>query len=165
MLWENSASLWGTLAERIQSWEGWWRWSLVGIWMAFSWFLFAFRVKSLLGIWGFIHLYSAKQANWGWNEHISCMHSWSLTYILWNGTTLKRKSSLGGGFKHSLFSPLLGEMIQFDIFFQMGWNHQPVVLYRPTAGPTDHLKKSTVCTRNRLACFFVESKVLPLTVL
>ena len=33
---------------------------------------------------------------------------------------------LGGGFKHFLFSPLLGEMIQFDEhIFQMGWfNHQ-----------------------------------------
>ena len=34
---------------------------------------------------------------------------------------------LGGGFKYFLFSPLLGEMIQFDEhIFQMGWfNHQP----------------------------------------
>ena len=31
---------------------------------------------------------------------------------------------LGGGFKYFLFSPLLGEMIHFDYFFQMGWNHQ-----------------------------------------
>ena len=35
---------------------------------------------------------------------------------------------LGGGFKHFLFSPLPGEMIQFDDhIFQMGWfNHQLV---------------------------------------
>ena len=35
---------------------------------------------------------------------------------------------LGGGFKCVLFSPLPGEMIQFDEhIFQMGWfNHQPV---------------------------------------
>ena len=34
--------------------------------------------------------------------------------------------NLGGGFKHFLFSPLLGETIQFDEhIFQMGWvNHQ-----------------------------------------
>ena len=34
---------------------------------------------------------------------------------------------LGGGFKYVLFSPLLGEMIQFnEHIFQMGWfNHQP----------------------------------------
>ena len=34
---------------------------------------------------------------------------------------------LGGGFKSFLFSPLPGEMIQFDQhIFQMGWfNHQP----------------------------------------
>ena len=34
--------------------------------------------------------------------------------------------SLGGGFKHFIFSPLPGEMIQFDEhIFQMGWfNHQ-----------------------------------------
>ena len=30
---------------------------------------------------------------------------------------------LRGGFKH-FFLPLLGEMIQFDSYFQMGWNHQ-----------------------------------------
>ena len=35
---------------------------------------------------------------------------------------------LGGGFKYFLFSPLPGEMIQFDEhIFQMGWfNHQLV---------------------------------------
>ena len=34
-------------------------------------------------------------------------------------------TKLGGGFKSCLFSPLLGEMIQFDEhIFQMGWfNH------------------------------------------
>ena len=34
--------------------------------------------------------------------------------------------NLGGGFKYVLFSPLLGEMIQFDEhIFQRGWfNHQ-----------------------------------------
>ena len=39
------------------------------------------------------------------------------------------KHNLGGGFKYFLFSPLLGEMIQFDEhIFQMGWfNHQPVI--------------------------------------
>ena len=32
---------------------------------------------------------------------------------------------LGGGFRYSLCSPQLGEMIQFDKhMFQMGWNHQ-----------------------------------------
>ncbi len=31
---------------------------------------------------------------------------------------------LGGGFKDFLFSPLPGEMIQFDEhIFQIGWNH------------------------------------------
>ena len=36
------------------------------------------------------------------------------------------KKQLAGGFKHLLFSSLLGEMIQFDYcnIFQMGWNHQ-----------------------------------------
>ena len=33
---------------------------------------------------------------------------------------------LGGGFKHFLFSPLPGEMIQFDYIFQQGWSHQLV---------------------------------------
>ena len=33
-----------------------------------------------------------------------------------------------GGFKHFLFSPLPGEMIQFDEhIFQPGWNHQLVI--------------------------------------
>ena len=36
-------------------------------------------------------------------------------------------TGLGGGFKHFLFLPLPGEMIQFDEhIFQVGWNHQPV---------------------------------------
>ena len=34
--------------------------------------------------------------------------------------------SLGGGFQYFLFSPLLGDMIQFDYNFQVGWNHQLV---------------------------------------
>ena len=39
-----------------------------------------------------------------------------------------RYNYLGGDFKHFLFSPLFGEMIQFDEhIFQMGWfNHQLV---------------------------------------
>ena len=32
----------------------------------------------------------------------------------YESTSLKRYTELGGGFKHFLFSPLLGEMIQFD---------------------------------------------------
>ena len=37
---------------------------------------------------------------------------------------------LGGGFKHVLFSPLPGEMIQFDEhIFQTGWNHHLVQGY------------------------------------
>ena len=35
---------------------------------------------------------------------------------------------LGGGFKYCLFSLLLGEMIHLTNIFQMGWNHQPVIL-------------------------------------
>ena len=37
---------------------------------------------------------------------------------------------LVGGFKCFLFSPLPGEMIQFDYcnIFRMGWNHQPVIV-------------------------------------
>ena len=36
------------------------------------------------------------------------------------------QEKLSGDFKYVLFSPPLGEMIQFDehIMFQMGWNHQ-----------------------------------------
>ena len=37
----------------------------------------------------------------------------------------QRVSFLGGGFKYFLFSPLPGEMIQFDEYFSDGWfNHQ-----------------------------------------
>ena len=41
------------------------------------------------------------------------------------------KCDLGGGFKHFLFSPLFGEMIQFhEHIFQMGWfNHQLVMWF------------------------------------
>ena len=40
------------------------------------------------------------------------------------------KNDLGGGFKYFLFSPLPGEMVEFDEhIFQMGWfNHQLVML-------------------------------------
>ena len=34
------------------------------------------------------------------------------------------------GFKYCWFSPLPGEMIQFEYFFQMGWNHQLVLFYQ-----------------------------------
>ena len=37
----------------------------------------------------------------------------------------KIRDLLGGRSKYFLFSPRLGEMIQFDEhIFQMGWNHQ-----------------------------------------
>ena len=35
---------------------------------------------------------------------------------------------MGGGFKYYSFSPLLGEMIQFDYAFSNGLNHQLVTL-------------------------------------
>ena len=36
------------------------------------------------------------------------------------GVVTKKKIYLGGGFKHFLFSLLLGEMIQFDEYFSDG---------------------------------------------
>ncbi len=44
----------------------------------------------------------------------------------WHKEQIAAVSWLGGGFKYFLFSPLPGEMIQFDYsnIFQMGWNHQ-----------------------------------------
>ena len=43
----------------------------------------------------------------------------SVVVVFKNDTPLK--TNLGGGFKHFLFLPLLGEMIQFDVhIFQMG---------------------------------------------
>ena len=39
------------------------------------------------------------------------------------------KKLVGGGFKYFLFSTFFGEDFQFDEhIFQMGWNHQPVLL-------------------------------------
>ncbi len=46
---------------------------------------------------------------------------------MWSIVFFRTDSWLGGGFKHFLFLPLLGEMIPFDEhIFQMGWNHQLV---------------------------------------
>ena len=56
----------------------------------------------------------------------SCGYPWLVRHFRW----ARRRSNLGGGFKHVLFSPLFGEMIQFDlrIFFRwVGKNHQLVI--------------------------------------
>ena len=45
------------------------------------------------------------------------------------GSMVDRFFYLGGGFKYFWFSPLPGEMIQFDQNFQMGWNHQLVIYH------------------------------------
>ena len=52
---------------------------------------------------------------------------------------------LGGGFRYFLFSPLPGEMIQFDEhIFQMGWfNHQLVIFY-PTGTMSGDLDTNRV---------------------
>ena len=43
------------------------------------------------------------------------------------------EDNLGGGFEYFLFSPLPGEMVQFDEhIFQMGWNHQLVSTSNPS---------------------------------
>ena len=52
----------------------------------------------------------------------------------WNiipfGQIIEIQENLGGGFKYFLFSPLPGEMIQFDEhIFQMGWNHQLGIIF------------------------------------
>ena len=59
----------------------------------------------------------------------------------------------GGGFKYFLFSPLLGEMIQFDKhIFQMGWfNHQP---------ENDPPNKAVRCHGLEAAGFFLRSEAL-----
>ena len=44
--------------------------------------------------------------------------------------------NLAGGFKYSLFSPLVGELIQFhEHIFQMGWNHQLVTIQQKITTP------------------------------
>ena len=47
-----------------------------------------------------------------WTQDLGCLgiHLW---LINWDPSN-KKHGHLGGGFKHFLFSPLLGEMIQFD---------------------------------------------------
>ena len=52
-------------------------------------------------------------------------------------TMKKTTIFLGGGFKHFLFSPLPGEMIQLDEhIFQMGWfNHQRVLRLSSDVSP------------------------------
>ena len=51
---------------------------------------------------------------------------------------------LSGGFKYFLFSPLPGEMIQFDYsnIFQLGWNHQPAKRFRQVK--THPIKKPNI---------------------
>ena len=39
-------------------------------------------------------------------------------------------ADLGGGFKHFSCSPLFGEMIPFDEYFQMGWFNQHLAMHR-----------------------------------
>ena len=45
--------------------------------------------------------------------------------IGWNNNTSDTQIYLGGGFKYFLFSPLLGEMIQFDSYFSTGLVQPP----------------------------------------
>ena len=53
----------------------------------------------------------------------------------------QRVNWLGGGFKYFLFSPLFGDMIQFDEhIFQMGWNHQ--LEYDFSRCPLEHFPRS-----------------------
>ena len=51
--------------------------------------------------------------------------------------------------KHFLFSPLLGEMIQFDEhIFQMGWNHQLDVFLNPSVVNCSHTVASDRADRD-----------------
>ena len=40
--------------------------------------------------------------------------------IFFEASTINEDTNLGGGFKHFLFSPLFGEIIQFDKYFSSG---------------------------------------------
>ena len=63
-----------------------------------------------------------------WNEWIAGDWPHSLHHNLKNtNAVFKRdgKLNLGGGFKYFLFSPLLGEMIQFDWYFSNGLKPPP----------------------------------------
>ena len=89
-----------------------------------------------------------------WSQHVqqvTCPHAFQVTCIhvevglgaqkicklpprFFSWVWTEQKGVLGGGFKHFLFSPLPGEMIQFDEhIFQMGWfNHQLGFQHHPT---------------------------------
>ncbi len=55
---------------------------------------------------------------WDMGPHVDCIPAIQMFFVF---VDLIHLSSLGGGFKHFEFSPLLGEMIQFDEhIFQMG---------------------------------------------
>ena len=86
------------------------------------------------------HVFFLVRKNWSTNrgrEDVSRVvtHCWAILRLQGgeqpreklDGVDLTTKEQyLAGGFKHFLFSPLPGEMIQFDEhIFQMGWfNHQ-----------------------------------------
>ena len=83
---------------------------------------------------------SAPEANWRafsfrlsfcifWDVHLKTLKP---TYQWLISGKLKVAYYLGGGFNYFLFSPLLGEMIQFDSYFSMGWKKPPTSnTYRP----------------------------------
>ena len=90
----------------------------------------AFMILASVYLWpGFISVAQRNVPGSKWSDHW-----WSDHWVICN--PLINRLRLGGGFNHSLFSPLPGEMIQFDEhIFQMGWlNHQLVGSI--TWGPT-----------------------------
>ena len=58
--------------------------------------------------------------------HVTWSHSFDFEMKWYSKATMTSYELLGGGFKHFLFSSLVGEDSHFDQhIFQMGWNHQP----------------------------------------
>ena len=69
---------------------------------------------------------------------------------------MRRLRNLGGGFQtFFIFTPILGEMIQFDEhIFQMGWfNHQPVIFWGCFWGPF-FCAPTTFVQRREIVFFF-----------
>ena len=72
----------------------------------------------------FQHFFAAKR-NLRWSNDVRCCQPFWVVRIEILEPTKAQLSKAFGGFKYFLFSPLLGEMIQFDEhIFQIGWNHE-----------------------------------------
>ncbi len=72
------------------------------------------------------------------SQDSSCLRDLYVYVLIWSAhistpwITFIQIVNLAGGFRYPLYSPLPGEMIQFDylIFFKKGWNHHLEMVLR-----------------------------------